>query len=172
MTTINLAIRKHEEAQVLVKIRRVVKSVTTVCLVVYIVSMAGVTGWWWYTNARTASAGAELEDLLAQVTAKSEAEAVVRRLIVRAGSVQTFLDSRVEVGGSAGRLAGAVLVPMIWNYDSTKGVEGVVVNAAGVAQIDEFVADMAEDYANVRLESVKWSSEGAWVGTLSLGGKK
>lgn len=172
MTTINLAIKRHEDVQKLDRVRRIAYSVTTTALVVYIVVTAGFLGWWWYTSFQRGRANEELEGLLNQVTAMSQQEAVARRLASKAASVTSYLDSRWEMGSEAQFYSTAVLMPVAWDYDGAEGVASLTVNAGQAAQIDEFVNSLAPRYTRVRLMSINWTPETGWVGTVAVGGKK
>ena len=87
MTTINLLEKKAHENAGLKRIRGMVKSVTTVVLVIYLVVLAGFLGWeWWITNQRLVTQK-NLKTVTAEVTSQSTQEVLVRKIDSRSGAI-------------------------------------------------------------------------------------
>lgn len=165
---INFVTAKTEDSANLIRIRSLVKTVTTVVLVLYIVAVAGFLGWWAYVSSKTVRVSDEVEDLSRRIAAKSEEEVTVRKLDGRVRAVQDFINGRSEKGADADVLARAEFVPVGWDYDVYLGRQSVAVNTPDVAGIETFIKFMTDEFGMVRLESADWKAESGWVGSVSF----
>ena len=168
MSSINLAIKSHEDSAQLVKLRRWVKSMTTIVLVVYIVGAAGLLGWWWYGQVNSRRESSELTKLTTQVNDLSLEEALARRLAVRTQSVADFLAVRRNLAAEIGALEDLAVAVTRVEYDSSKGIANVTVRGTK-DEIAGMVDTLTAKYDRVRLESLRWTTDQGWVADIALG---
>lgn len=170
MSTINLAIKKHEESAQRIAVRRWVKSITTVILIIYVVGAGGLLGWWWYTSSSSKRVNQELVDLTVRVEGLSQQEAVARRLSARTQSVATFLDGRRNITEEIELVTDSNLVVDTWEYDGGRGITRMIVSGGTKDDIEALADTLVGKYTQVKLLAVRWSVEFGWTGEFTYGG--
>lgn len=165
-------VAKSEESARIAKIRRLVKSVTTIVLVGYIVVVAGLVGWWGYISNREKKVSIEMESLTVKVATKSEVEVAMKKLADRTKIVSEFLDGRVEVAADVGVLSGSELVVSEWTYEAGSGGQSTVVGPSEVEKIENFVNYLEDSYNNVSLENISWRNGIGWTGKVNFSGHR
>lgn len=167
---INLLPKKNQEDNGIKKIGHLVKVLTTIVLVVYVVSGAGFLGWTFYQSAKTIRVSAELEKLNSDVSAKAVEEVVVRKLAAKSMEIDDFLSSRPNVVKMADLLISSGSLITHWNFDSVSGMQRIQTSASSSAQINELAAFLSENYKLVKLERLSFTQNEGWIGVVSAGG--
>lgn len=165
MNMINFVTPARQEPAVLVRGRRIVKIVTTVVLTGYVVTLAGVLGWWGVESARKERVSSEADRLQAWVAQLSETEATVRKMEDRARGVNGFLEGRVEMG-AAGQMLGQAAV-LAWSYETKNKRHTVTITAPNAFEIEGFMSRVGESTGQVRLERATFQA-GVWEGVVSF----
>lgn len=171
--TINLIHPKSVESPVLVKWRGIIKSITTVVLAIWVIGCAGFLGWRMFENSRTEKVSQELESLLAQASAKSREEIVIRKIDIRAKGVNEFLDNRGEVVGKLGVLLEATPEADLWKFVREGDSQTAQVKTETNEELDAFLAVLNQNYQNVRVKSISRINsltDSGWTMVVDYGG--
>lgn len=167
---INFVKPKSEESPVLVKWRRLVKMITTVVVVAWVVASAGVLGWWVFVKAKTVAVSTELQSLLIQTAAKSEEEILVRKLDLRSKAVNDFLANRGDILQKLDVLQQATPAASIWKFSRADDIQTVTLPVKNVAQVDDYLTVLKNKYTSVKLESLVKTDATGWTAEISMGG--
>lgn len=167
---INFVKPKSEESPVIVKWRKLIKMITTVVLVAWVVLSAGVLGWWVFVKAKTAAVSNELQSLLVQTAAKSEEEVLVRKLDLRSKSVSDFLANRGDILEKLDVLQQATPAASIWKFSLADDKQNITVPAKSVTQVDDYLTVLKNKYSSVKLESLARTDTTGWIAEISMGG--
>ncbi len=172
MTTINFVSKDEANQAQLLRVRRLVVGITTGILVVYLVGVAGLLGWWWYWNGKQKRTSGEVDDLTVMVTQYSEAEITARKLALRAEDVNNFLRSRGEASESASILTGDVAGAVVgWDYAS-EGQQRVEVSGATPADLQSHALYLQDKYNTVQPQEINWRTDQGWRGSFLVSGRK
>lgn len=169
---INLIVEKEQESVSLVKIKSLVRVVTTLILVVYVVGASAFLGWTIYQSTRSERVSAELLDLTEQVAAKSEQENYIKKLDAKAASVNDFLAKRPDAKKMTRIFIEGNVQPRSWQFDDATGLSKIEVAASASADVNEFVSYLTQSYTQVKLDKLAYSVEDNWVGMITVGGMK
>lgn len=168
MTTINLIEKKAQENENLKRIRGLVKSVTTVILVVYIVVTAGFIGWEWWLNDQKVKTQQNLKSVSDSVIAMSSQEVLVRKIDSRTSAIDTFLSVRPDTMMHANNFNDEVVKVVGWDF-TPGGIQRVEVTAGEPEQIAEFSKKLGAKYSSVAFDMITWLPSEAWSAVISLG---
>lgn len=172
MSDINFVSKDAGMKTSILRVRKLVISITTAGLVIYIVGVAGVFGWWWWVSNSQERTTQEVEEYTRQITAFSEADVVARRLSSRAKAVTDFLGARGEASSAAQILVGREEVSVIgWDY-VLGGIQRVEVTGASPAKINEFTDYLEENYGQVQIEEIVWHPDRGWIGKVLVSERK
>lgn len=172
MTTINFIAKEENRGIKISGARKLITTITTVVLAVYIIGVAGFLGWWWLTTGSVKKTSSDIERYAREIAGYSDAEVLVNRAYSRAKAINDFLEQRGNSATVAGILVGRTNVTIAaWDYLAT-GVQTVEVAAATPAEIKEFTDYLDGYYDKVAVEEILWSKDGGWSGKFNLSARK
>ncbi len=171
MADINLLISKKGNSETTIKVRKIVKKVTTLVLVGY-VSIAVVTlGWFAYSAGKKERVNKELIQLSSQVAARAKEEVLIRRADERAKLVNKFLRDRPQGAKMAQVLVSSGAQVVGWDFGEN-GKQTVKTAAKSAEEIDALAKNLTNSYDLVRIDSIIFKPVEGWLGTITLGGFK
>ena len=171
MNTINFISSEDKGREQLHSIRKMVVAGTTAVLVIYLIGVAGVFGWWWYKAVQQKKTYANIDSYLTQIKDYANAEAVIGKLNARVNKVGEFLTNRGHASESAFILALAPDVTVTrWDY-AVSGTQTVQVKVDGPPEMLAFTKYLAEKYTLVQPDEVGWSVlVGGWYFRVIISG--
>lgn len=172
MPDVNLLISDTRTPVVSEKTQKLVRKLSTVVLVGYLVVVIGYMGWIFYSSTKTKSVSNELTMLNQQVTARATEEVIVRRLDERARYVMNFLEERPRAGKSIELMSSQSPVVIGWKLSGATGLQTVKVQGTSSADIWNYVSYLGQYFTNIRVDSVAFTSKDGWTGTVTVGGIK
>jgi hypothetical protein len=168
---INLISKDEKRAQVVSNIRRLVITITSLILLIYVVVVAGVLGWSVLWTAKEKKASSEVDSLTAQIVSYKEAEVVVRKLEARAVLVEDFLKSRGDASDAAYVIIDEGFPILRWDY-AAGGAQSVKVEATSAAALQFYAEYLQQHYNQVQPSRVEWTKDQGWSGAFLLSGRK
>lgn len=172
MSDVNLLISDKQTPLVSEKTQKLVRKISTLVLVIYLVTVVGYMGWVFYSATKTKSVSNELTTLNQQVAARATEEVIVRRLDERARFVINFLDERPKAGKSIELMSSQPPVVIGWKLNATTGLQTIKVQGTSSAEIWNYVTYLGQYFNNLRVDSVAFTTKEGWIGTITVGGLK
>lgn len=168
---INFISTDTKKIQALAKLRRVVMTVTSGILGIYILIAAGFLGWSAWITFQASRTTTDHGQVLSELNLLRENEVVARALGERAKKIEDFLVSRGDASDEAFTAIKENFKMMSWDYIA--GASSVVrVAATDPATLKTYQDYMEENYTVVQTSKVEWKADEGWTLTLTLTGRK
>jgi hypothetical protein len=164
---INLVVKENKSPEVIARIKRIVITITSLILVIYIVVAGGMTGWTTWVSMRQKQTSAESTALTQQVSSMFDTEVAVRNLADRANMVEDYLKSRGNASEAANLVIKDGFKVIAWEYAANMA-ETVGVSATSTAQLKEYADYMESNYNKVQTSKIEWTPENGWTGTFII----
>lgn len=164
---INFVSKDEKTQQKVSLIRRMVVTICSTILVVYLVVVAGVLGWALLWRSKENRATSEIEEYTQKVLSLKEAEAIVRKLESRAMMVDNFLSSRGNASGAAYGIENELFKIVQWDY-ALGSNHTVKVEATTAAALNDYEKYLAKNFLVVQTSKIEFLKGQRWVGTFVL----
>jgi hypothetical protein len=169
---INFVQHTRQESAKVAGYRRLVMGITTSVLVLYIVAVSGLIGWYMYLGNKQVNVSNDVDTLQKKINGKSEEEVVARKIASRTKVVNEFLGSKQNIAGQAAIIKDSLLIPVDWEINSGTNQQVVKVSGSGIDTLDYFINYMKDRFVNVRMEATTWDNVGGWHVKVSYSGEK
>ncbi len=167
MSGINLLPKDKQVAGPMFLAKHWTVMLTSVVLIIYLITMAGVIGWWLFLTTQdkmTTNKIAETEDVIRQAKVT---ESLVWETGSRASLVESFLATRVGMASIA-----ATIVPIenvaIAGYkysDSAKTVTAVV---SDLSELEKYTTRLKKSFPKVTSVTIANDGSNTWKAEISL----
>lgn len=157
---INFLPKSATEGARWIAVRRGVNTMTTIVLVGYLVTVAGVLGGWLFLGNRQMVVSAQAEELSSRIQQLSNVEATVFQVSERAKMILAELGGRKIVSGEVKRLENTGGVVESWEYSG--GRQKVTVTGSDLARLEAFVEELKFSFGMVTVESMTRRNDASW----------
>lgn len=166
MNSINLLPKEVQQGRAFTSLQRTVYVITSVILSAYVVITAALFGWWIYLSQTSTAVSADMQEATVEIQKLASVEQLVLQLQQRAGSSQSFLNSRLTIADPAERILSNSLVNVTeWLY--LAGGEQTISVASGRADAIEAYADgLSKEYTTEISSLEKIGSQ--WTAQITL----
>lgn len=168
---INFVSKDEKTQHKISSIRRVVVTICSTALIVYLVVTAGVLGWALLWRTKESKANSEIEEYTQKVLEFRETEAVVRKLESRANLVEKFLNTRGDASGAAYGVRNELFKIVQWDYTSGSN-QTVMVEATSAGALDNYEKYLESRFSVVQTSEVEYLKGQSWMGTFVLSSAK
>lgn len=164
---INLLPQKDEVNKVDL-IRHWVTLATTVSLALYLITLAGILGWWTYLSFQDSSLTAEVANLSSQINKFATLEATVRQIDLRQKSIDKILKTRKPVAKTVAKIN---IRPSDVNI---LGWDGTVIAASGKnsSDIEEYSNLLKKSFGSVTVDSLIQKGSSSWDASIVVKNEK
>jgi hypothetical protein len=169
MSTLNLLPKKPAENAKIVKLRRIVYSFSTLALVINLVTVSAIGGWWFYLTGKSRVTAVQIQQLTSQVTALSQAEILARQIDSRSTIIKEVLTSRDNTPQMAGIIHDSAVDLAIegWRYSPELGSNSITVLAVNSGSIETFAKNLAAKFP-VSLSNFAKDESNTWLATVKI----
>ncbi len=168
---INFVSRDEKKAESISKVRHTVMVWTTFVLGIYLVVMAGMTGWSLLWNNKEKKASQNIENMKNSIANYSDAEVAVWKLAERTTLISDFMGEKLNFAEEAKYFADSGFVIIGWDADSS-GKQSITASGDSPEKLKEFEVYIQNKYEAVKVERIMWSEETGWSGKFIVSGKK
>jgi hypothetical protein len=167
MSGINLLPKDKQVAGPMFVAKHWTVMLTSVVLVIYLVVMAGVIGWWLFLTTQdklTTSKIAETEDMIRQAKVT---ESLVWETGNRAGLIQSFLSTRVGMASVA-----ATILPVenvvIAGYKYSENAKSITAVVSDLSELEKYTTRLKKTFPKVTSVTVANDGSSSWKAEINL----
>ena len=146
---------------------------TTLGLVIYLVAVSAVGGWWLFLPTRQSQLQAQITDLSGQVAQKAPQEVLLRQESTRVAQIDTKFKNRINLVELADKLipAQSGLTVTGWNFVETTNKNTLSLSGASSGSIEGYSLKLLDNFNKVNIDSLSRAG-GVWQGEISVGNVK
>ncbi len=168
---INFIAHEKQRDENLIKLKKSVMTVSTACLVVYLVLATGLGGWWWLWTSRQKKSTARIEDLKVKIDQLAKNEDIYRQVAGRVDAATTYIANR----DSASAAAAAVVIENFtiegWEFNAG-GPYVVRVNTGSADEVQKYIEAVKTNFSRVQPLNINYTPTTGWTGEIQLSGRK
>lgn len=151
-------------------LRRTVNSATTLVLVIYLVIVAGVGGWWLYLSTRESQLTSQIQALTTSIAQKAQAEVLLRQEADRITQIDAKYKGRMDLPTLAQKIftKSSDLNISTWTMAAGDANSQVSVSSNNVSSIEDYGYSLLTNFSQVTFNNLSHDLGAAWSGILNL----
>lgn len=152
-------------------LRRTVYLITTLVLVVYLLIVSGVGGWWLFLSTRKSQLQTEIASLSSQVAQKAAQEVLLRQIGTRIAQIDNSIKTRVNLVDLTVKVTPTEpsLFITSWDFVDSTGKSSFSLTASSSGSIEAYGQRLLSSFTTVDIGSLTRMGS-SWVGEVSVGG--